>query len=51
MIAKEYTEFLKVTCLDWKYVLKEDRFKDIYPTTSSPKKLINLVYDKSTKHT
>ena len=29
MIAKEHAEFLTVTCLDWRHVLKEDRFKDI----------------------
>ena len=29
MYAKEYAEFITVTCLKWKHVLKEDRFKDI----------------------
>jgi REP element-mobilizing transposase RayT len=27
--AKQYAEFTTVTCLDWKHVLKDDRFKDI----------------------
>ncbi len=27
--SKEYPEFLTVTCLEWKRVLEEDRFKDI----------------------
>ena len=29
IIAKEHAEFLTVTCLDWKLILKEDRFKNI----------------------
>ena len=29
MIAKEYAEFITVTCLEWVHILKEDRFKDI----------------------
>ena len=29
IVAKEHAEFLTVTCLDWKHVLKEDRFKDV----------------------
>jgi REP element-mobilizing transposase RayT len=28
-LSKEHAEFLTVTCLEWKHVLKEDRFKDI----------------------
>ena len=27
--AKEYADVITVTCLEWKYVLEEDRFKDI----------------------
>ncbi|MFM7487750.1 MAG: REP-associated tyrosine transposase [Cytophagales bacterium] len=27
--AKQHSEFLTVTCLEWKHVLKEDRFKNI----------------------
>lgn len=27
--AKQPAEFLTVTCLEWKHILKEDRFKDI----------------------
>jgi REP element-mobilizing transposase RayT len=27
--AKQHAEFLTVTCLEWKHVLQEDRFKDI----------------------
>ena len=27
--AKEYPEFLTVTCLEWKHILREDRFKDV----------------------
>ena len=27
--AKEHPEFLTVTCLEWKHILMEDRFKDI----------------------
>ena len=29
MHAKEHAEFTTVTCLEWKHILKEDRFKDI----------------------
>lgn len=29
IIAKEHSEFLTVTCLEWTHVLQEDRFKDI----------------------
>jgi REP element-mobilizing transposase RayT len=29
LYAKEYPEFITVTCLEWKYVLKDNRFKDI----------------------
>ncbi len=29
MYAKEHAEFITVTCLKWKQILKEDRFKDI----------------------
>ena len=29
MYAKKYAEFITVTCLKWKHILKEDRFKDI----------------------
>lgn len=29
ILSKEHAEFLTVTCLEWKHVLKEDRFKDI----------------------
>jgi len=29
LYAKEYAEFITVTCLDWKLVLSDDRFKDI----------------------
>jgi putative transposase len=29
MFAKEYAEFKTITCLEWKMVLKDDRFKDI----------------------
>jgi len=28
MIAKEYPEFITVTCLEWKAILKEDAYKD-----------------------
>ncbi|MFM7853990.1 MAG: hypothetical protein ACKO96_19220 [Flammeovirgaceae bacterium] len=27
--AKQHAEFLTVTCLEWKHVLKEERFKNI----------------------
>ena len=27
--AKQHAEFLTVTCLEWKHVLKKDKFKDI----------------------
>jgi REP-associated tyrosine transposase len=27
--SKEHPEFLTITCLEWKHVLTEDRFKDI----------------------
>jgi hypothetical protein len=27
--SKEHPEFLTVTCLEWKHILAEDRFKDI----------------------
>jgi REP element-mobilizing transposase RayT len=27
--AKQHAEFLTVTCLEWKHVLQDDRFKDI----------------------
>lgn len=27
--AKQHAEFLTVTCLEWKHVLADDRFKDI----------------------
>jgi len=27
--SKEHPEFLTVTCLEWKHILMEDRFKDI----------------------
>ncbi len=29
IISKEHADFLTVTCLEWKHVLKEDRLKDI----------------------
>jgi hypothetical protein len=29
LYAKEYAEFITVTCLDWKLVLSDARFKDI----------------------
>jgi REP element-mobilizing transposase RayT len=29
VFSKEHSEFLTVTCLEWKHVLAEDRFKDI----------------------
>ena len=29
MYAKEHAEFITVTCLKWKHILNEDRFKDI----------------------
>jgi REP element-mobilizing transposase RayT len=29
VFAKKHPEFITVTCLEWKAVLKEDRFKDI----------------------
>jgi len=29
IFSKEHAEFLTVTCLEWKHVLKDDRFKDI----------------------
>jgi hypothetical protein len=34
--AKQHTEFLTVTCLEWKHVLAEDRFKDIITDSPSP---------------
>lgn len=27
--AKQFADFITVTCLEWKHVLYEDRFKDI----------------------
>ncbi len=41
-IPKEHAEFLTVTCLEWKHVLKEDRFKDII--TNSLTYLINVKF-------
>jgi hypothetical protein len=29
VFSKEHAEFLTVTCLEWKHVLKDDRLKDI----------------------
>ncbi|MCE7864380.1 MAG: hypothetical protein DYG99_12640 [Bacteroidetes bacterium CHB5] len=29
LYAKQHAEFLTVTCLEWKHILQEDRFKDI----------------------
>jgi hypothetical protein len=29
LYSKEHPEFLTVTCLEWKHVLNDDRFKDI----------------------
>lgn len=29
MIAKEYPDFITITCLEWKYVLADNRFKEI----------------------
>jgi hypothetical protein len=29
ILSKEHAEFLTVTCLEWKHVLKDNRFKDI----------------------
>lgn len=29
MYSKDYPEFITVTCLEWKHVLRENRFKDI----------------------
>ncbi len=29
MYSKQHPEFITVTCLEWKHVLKDDRFKDI----------------------
>jgi hypothetical protein len=29
LYPKEYPNFLTVTCLDWKHLLTEDRFKNI----------------------
>ncbi len=29
MYAKKHAEFITITCLEWKHILKEDRFKDI----------------------
>jgi len=29
VFAKEHPEFITVTCLEWKPILMEDRFKDI----------------------
>ncbi len=35
MYAKEHAEFITVTCLEWKHILKEDRFKDIITASLS----------------
>ena len=29
MYSREHAEFITVTCLEWKHLLKEERFKDI----------------------
>ena len=29
VLAKQHAEFLTVTCLEWKHVLKEERYKKI----------------------
>ena len=35
MYAKEHAEFITVTCLEWKHILKEERFKNIIITSLS----------------
>ena len=29
MYARQHPDYITITCLEWKYILKEDRFKDI----------------------
>jgi REP element-mobilizing transposase RayT len=33
--AKEFADFITVTCLEWHHVLQEDRFKDIVVSSLS----------------
>ena len=33
--AKQYADFITVTCLEWKHILQEDRFKNIITDTLS----------------
>ncbi len=35
MYVKEHAEFITVTCLEWKHILKEERFKNIIITSLS----------------
>jgi putative transposase len=44
ILSKEHAEFLTVTCLEWKHVLKEYRFKDIIMESLTYLGKLNLVY-------
>jgi REP element-mobilizing transposase RayT len=33
--AKDHPDFITVTCLEWKYILQDDRFKDIITSSLS----------------
>jgi putative transposase len=44
VFSKEHAEFLTVTCLEWKHVLKEDKFKDIITASLTHLAKSNHVY-------
>jgi REP element-mobilizing transposase RayT len=44
ILSKEHAEFLTVTCLEWKYVLAEDRYKDIITDSLTYLAKSNRVY-------
>ncbi len=44
ILSEEYAEFLTVTCLEWKHVLKDDRFKDIITESLAHLAESNRVY-------
>lgn len=44
VLSKEHAEFLTVTCLEWKHVLAEDRYKDIITDSLTYLAKSNCVY-------
>jgi putative transposase len=44
ILSKEHAEFLTVTCLEWKHVLAEDRYKDIITDSLTYLAKSNRVY-------